>query len=158
MILTIATLVFFGVILMMMETFVPGWIAGIIGAVCILTSIALTLTSEELNGWPSWGRTILATGIIVFSAISLLVWMKFFAIRFWQKTLTLETHIETPSDNNLPPLDSEGVSITDLRPLGRAEISGKRYDVRCEDGFACAKARIRVSGKEPGNLIVRLIS
>lgn len=158
MLLTIATLAFFGVLLMMLETFVPGWIAGILGLLCILTAIVLTLNAEEFNGWPSWGRTALATGIIFFSAVSLLLWMKYFAIKFWQRTLTLNAQIASPSTDDLPSLESEGYAITDLRPLGRAEISGKRYDVRCEDGFASTNARLRVTGKEPGNLIVRLMS
>jgi membrane-bound ClpP family serine protease len=158
MLLTIAILTFFGVLLMMLETFVPGWIAGIIGLICILTAIVLTVSSEELQSWPSWGRTSLATGIVVFSTASLLVWMKYFAIKFWHRAFTLKAQIDAPSASNLPLLEAEGTAITDLRPLGRAEISGKRYDVRCEDGFASANARLRVTGREPGNLIVRLVS
>ena len=158
MLLTIAILTLFGVLLMVLETFVPGWITGVMGLICIITAITLTLISPELQNWPSWGRRSLAAGIVFFSSVSLFLWLKLFAIKFWHRTLTLQAQINTPSTSDLPALDSEGAAITDLRPLGRAEIMGKRFDVRCEDGFASAKSRIRVTGREPGNLIVRLVS
>jgi membrane-bound serine protease (ClpP class) len=158
MLLTIATLVFFGVLLMMLETFLPGWVAGIFGFVCLVTALALTLSSEELADWSSWRRTGLAAGIILFAVVSLLLWMRYFAVKFWNRTLTLTTQIESPDTSHRPALDIVGVAVTDLRPLGRAEIDGKRWEVRCEDGFAPAKTQIRVTGSEPGNLIVRVVS
>lgn len=158
MLLTIATLAFFGVLLMMLETFLPGWIAGILGFVCLAMALALTLSSEELADWSSWGRTRLAVGIILFAVVSLLLWMRYFAVKFWNRTLTLTTQIESPDTSHRPALDSVGVAVTDLRPLGRAEIGGKRWEVRCEDGFAPAKTQIRVTGSESGNLIVRVVS
>jgi membrane-bound serine protease (ClpP class) len=158
MLLTIATLALFGVLLMMLETFLPGWVAGILGFVCLVTALILTLSSEELSDWSSWARTGLAAGIILFAVVSLLLWMKYFAVKFWNRTLTLTTQIESPNTSHRPALDSVGVAISDLHPLGRAEIGGKRWEVRCEDGFAPAKAEIRVTGSEPGNLIVRVVS
>ena len=158
MLLTIATLAFFGVLLMMLETFLPGWVAGIFGFVCLVTALALTLSSEELADWSSWRRTGLAAGIILFAVVSLLLWMRYFAVKFWNRTLTLKAQIESPDTSHRPALDIVGVAVTDLRPIGRAEIDGKRWEVRCEDGFAPAKTQIRVTGSEPGNLIVRVVS
>jgi len=51
----------------------------------------------------------------------------------------------------------QGVALTELRPLGRAEIAGKRYDVRCQGGLAAAGAQVEVIAAEPGNLLVRTI-
>lgn len=157
MIFTIAILVLFGVLLMMLETFVPGWIAGLLGVVSVLIAVILAMTAEELSGWPAWGRTTLACGIVAGSAIVLLVWLKYFAVKFWHRSFTLEAEISRPEAS--PHLaGEEGVAITELRPLGRAEISGKRCEVRCEDGFAPSGSRLRVTGSEPGNLLVRLLT
>jgi membrane-bound ClpP family serine protease len=52
---------------------------------------------------------------------------------------------------------AQGVALTDLRPLGRADIAGKHYEVRCQDGMAAAGSRLEVIASEPGNLLVRLI-
>lgn len=158
MLLTIATLAFFGLLLMMLETFLPGWITGIIGLVCLVMAVTLTLNSEELSGWSIWERRGLAAGLLFFSSLSLLVWLKYVAMNFWHRELTLTTQIESPSTSHRPALDSVGVAISDLRPLGRAEIGGKRWEVRCEDGFTPEKTTIRVTGSEPGNLIVRVAS
>jgi membrane-bound serine protease (ClpP class) len=158
MLLTIATLAFFGLLLMMLETFLPGWITGILGLVCLVMALALTLSSEELADWSSWGRTGLAAGIILFAVVSLRVWLKYVAVKFWHRTLTLTMQIESPDTSHRPALNRQGVAVTDLRPLGRAEIGGKRWEVRCEDGFTPEKTTIRVTGSEPGNLIVRVVS
>ena len=63
MVLTIAIIVLFGLLLMMLETFVPGWIAGGLGVLCLITAVVLALTSPELGDWPAWGRTLLALGM-----------------------------------------------------------------------------------------------
>ena len=158
MVLTIAIIVLFGLLLMMLETFVPGWIAGSLGVICLITAVVLALTSEELAHWSNWGRTALACGIVAGSVIVLLAWMRFFAVKFWRRTFTLEAEITSPSKALEPHSGAEGVALTELRPLGRAEISGKRCAVRCEDGFAPTGSRLRVTGSEPGNLLVRLLS
>jgi membrane-bound ClpP family serine protease len=158
MVLTIAIIVLFGLLLMMLETFVPGWIAGGLGVLCLITAVVLALTSPELADWPTWSRTLLACGIVVASVLLLLAWMRFFAVKFWRRTFTLETEIHSTPNNEQPQLGAEGVALTELRPLGRAEISGKRCEVRCEDGFVPAGSRLRVTGSEPGNLLVRLLS
>jgi membrane-bound serine protease (ClpP class) len=158
MVLTIAIIVLFGLLLMMLETFVPGWIAGGIGVLCLITAVILALTSAELATWPNWGRTALACGIVIGSVGVLLAWMRFFAVKFWRRNFTLEAEIQSPSTTEHPQSGEEGIALTELRPLGRAEISGKRCEVRCEDGFAPAGSRLRVTGSEPGNLLVRLLS
>lgn len=158
MLLTIATLAFFGLLLMMLETFLPGWITGILGFVCLVMALTLTLNSEELSGWSTWGRRGLAACILFFSTVSLLVWLKYVAVKFWNRTLTLTTQIESPDNSHQPALNSQGVAVTELRPLGRAKIGGKHWEVRCEDGFTPEKTTIRVTGSEPGNLIVRVVS
>jgi len=155
--LTIAIIVIFGVLLMMLETFVPGWIAGILGVLCILTGVVLVMTAEEFAGWEMWHRTLLACGIIFGSGALLLVWMRYFALKFWRRAFTLEASVP-PADAPTGVLaGAEGVALTELRPLGRADFAGLRREVRCEDGFAPVGSRLRVTGTEPGNLLVRLL-
>lgn len=56
------------------------------------------------------------------------------------------------------PQGRRGGALTELRPLGRAEIGGRHYDVRCQSGIASAGSRVEVIAAEPGNLLVRFIS
>lgn len=158
MVTTITIIVTFGVLLMILETFVPGMIAGILGGLCVLAGIALVMTVDEFSHWPSWGRGAAALGILFSTGLILLIWLRCFATRVWHRSFTLQSSIPpAPQTQTLPP-GTEGIAITELRPLGRAEFAGVRREVRCEDGFAPAGAHVFITGSEPGNLLVRLLS
>ena len=140
----------------MLETFLPGWVAGILGTISIFIAIWLALMSEELVGWSSNQRLLLVLGIIVLVVVALLAWLRWFAVKFFRRALTLTTSIETPVATGAAP-GSQGIALTELRPLGRAEIDGHRYEVRCQNGLAAAGTPIEVIASEPGNLLVRIL-
>lgn len=158
MIVTIAIIALFGILLVILETFVPGGVAGFFGLLCILAAVLLAMMSEELSGWSHLQRTALAGGIVVGSAGILTVWLRCFAVKLFHRAFTLEAEVPAATARPACAVGDEGAALSELRPLGRAEIAGRRVEVRCEDGFAPAGARLRVIGHEPGNLIVRLIS
>lgn len=155
MITTVTILVVLGILLMVMETFLPGLVAGILGALCVLTAVGVVMFSEDLAQWPDWSRGATAIGIIALAAFVQLVWLRWFAVRFWQRTFTLQASVPPAPLPRLPATGTEGLALTELRPLGRAEIAGERHEVRSEDGFMAAGSRLIVSGAEPGNLLVR---
>lgn len=157
MVLTLTLLVLLGILLMILETFVPGMIVGAIGALCTLSAVALLLFAGDFAHWNGTARACAAAGVILLTAAVLLVWLRCFAVKFWRRGFTLETVSPAcpPTIDTLAP-GVVGVALTDLRPLGRADFGGLRREVRCEDGFAPAGAGVRVTGREPGNLIVRL--
>lgn len=155
MLASIAILTLFGILLILLETFLPGWVAGILGTVAIAAAIWLALTSEELTGWSSHQRLALVLGILVFAVAVVIVWLRWFAVKFFSQALTLTTSIETPAAAGAAP-GSQGVALTELRPLGRAEFNGQRYEVRCQNGLAAAGTPVEVIAAEPGNLLVRI--
>lgn len=157
MLVSIAILTLFGIFLLILETFLPGWIAGILGTISILIAVCLALFSDELNGWSSASRGMLATGILVLSGAIMLAWLRWFAAKFFQRAFTLSSSIGHAPSNVVAP-GTQGVALTELRPLGRAEIGGRHYDVRCQSGIASAGSRVEVIAAEPGNLLVRFIS
>jgi len=154
---TIAIIVTFGVLLMILETFVPGMIAGILGALCVLAGVGLVMVADDFSHWPAWVRTAVACGILFASVIIQFVWLRYFAIKFWRESFTLQTTLPSADQSQLLAHGTEGISVSELRPMGRVDFSGTRREVRCEDGFAPAGSRVRVTGSEPGNLLVRLI-
>lgn len=156
MIASIAILTLFGVFLLMLETFLPGGVAGVLGTISILAALGITLFSDELAGWSSGLRLALALGIVVFSAAVLMAWLRWFAVKFFHRSLTLSATVGGTPVSDVP-VGKLGIALTELRPLGRAEIAGKRYDVRCQDGLAAAGAQVEVISTEPGNLLVRTI-
>ncbi len=156
MIASIAILTLFGVFLLMLETFLPGGVAGVLGAVSILAAVGISLFSEDLAGWSSGWRLALALGIVVFSAAVLMAWLRWFAVKFFHRSMTLSATVGGAPVSEMT-VGKQGVALTELRPLGRAEIAGKRYDVRCQGGLAAAGAQVEVIAAEPGNLLVRTI-
>lgn len=158
MVTTVAIIVILGVLLMILETFLPGMIAGILGALCVLAGVLLVMTAEEFSNWPSWGRGAAACFIIVGSVVLQLIWLRFFAVKFWSRSFTLQAEIPSAENPQTLACGTEGVAITELRPLGRADFHGSRREVRSEDGFVPVGSRLCVTGSEPGNLLVRPIS
>lgn len=154
--LTIAIIVIFGISLMILETFVPGMIVGTMGALCVLAGMALVMFAEDFAGWPAWVRGLAAAGILLASTTAVLVWLRFFGVKLWRRGFTLTAEVAGAPVRDDPEPGAEGTALTDLRPLGRADFGGRRREVRCEDGFVKAGSSVRVTGREPGNLIVRL--
>jgi membrane-bound serine protease (ClpP class) len=158
MLTSILTLALFGILLLMLETFLPGMIAGIIGTLSLIAAVWLSLTADELGGWSSSQRAALAGGIIVFATVISLIWLRWFAVKFFRRGFTLDAAIESRADAPAGAVHgAQGIALTDLRPLGRAEIGGKRYEVRCQTGHVPSGARIEVIASEFGSLLVRPI-
>jgi membrane-bound serine protease (ClpP class) len=158
MLTSILTLALFGILLLMLETFLPGMIAGTIGTLSLLAALWLTLTAEELNHWSGAQRTALAIGIVLGTTGIMLAWLRWFAVKFFRRGFTLDAAIEGTAET---PLDASpgslGIALTELRPLGHADIGGRRFEVRCQTGHAPAGARIEVIAAEFGSLLVRAI-
>jgi len=156
MLANIAILTLSGVFLIMLETFLPGWVAGIIGGLCILAAACLALLADDFDGWTSGQRWMLATGVLLTATALLFAWLRWFAVRFFRHRFTLLATVgRAENDEHLTGM--QGVALTELRPLGRAEIAGKRYDVRCQTGLAAVGTRVEVVTIEPGNLLVRTV-
>ena len=156
MLTSIAILTFFGILLLVLETFLPGLIAGSIGALSLLAAVWLALTAEELEGWSGSQRVSLVVGILVLATGMMAVWLRWFAVKFFRRSFTLDAAIES-SVAGIPGASpgSQGVAVTELRPLGRAEFEGRRYEVRCQTGHLAAGSRVEVISAEFGSLIVR---
>jgi membrane-bound serine protease (ClpP class) len=154
MISTLIVLVLFGLLLIMLEAFVPGGILGAFGVLSLLSAVAVTLFSDDLASWSSGTRTTVAIGIIVFAAIAITVWLRFFAVKLFRRSFTLSATIATPP-TAASLIGTEGVATTELRPLGKARLdNGTRHEVRLLNGHAPAGTRIQVVQIEPGNLVV----
>lgn len=156
MLTSIAILTLFGILLLMLETFLPGLIAGSVGTLSLLAAVWLALTAEELAAWSGAQRVSLVVGILAFSAAMMGVWLRWFAVKFFRRGFTLDAAIES-SVGDIPGAlrGAKGVSVTELRPLGRAEFDGRRYEVRCQTGHLAAGVPIEVISAEFGSLIVR---
>ncbi len=127
----------FGIIMISLEVLLPGGIMGIGGALAIATALILTAASPELDYLGSGGRVLLGIGIIVFTAVSLLLWLKYFTSAGLMKKHLLQNDVGGTNHyaKYQELLDATGSAETDLRPAGKAKFGGVRHDVMAETGL-----------------------
>lgn len=150
------TLVASGLLLAVAEVFLPGGVAGTIGALMLLAAMVLGLAV-----FPGpWGL-IAVLAIVVFGGIAFLLWIQFFPRSRAGRRITLQadsTAIKTVAASN-ELLGASGETLTALRPAGVALIGGQRYDVLATSGmWIPAGANIQVSAIRDGRIEVSEMS
>ena len=126
----VVTLLLVGVVLLMLETVLPGMIAGILGAVC--------LAAGAVQGFvvfgPQTGSYILlgvALGLIVGTAL----WLKYFPETPLARVFISERIVGDLKADKPELIGQTGTALTNLRPSGMAVIGGQRVDVVTEGGM-----------------------
>jgi membrane-bound serine protease (ClpP class) len=143
-----------------MEVIVPGAILGILGAIAVGASLVLTATAPSLDSIGPGGRFALASGIILATIILLTLWLKFFTRASFVKKHLLQGGVDGTQnyDQYLELLDQTGTAETDLRPAGKARLSGRKHDVLAETGMIERGAKVKVIKVEGSRVIVRASS
>jgi len=146
----IITLLITGFILLLLETILPGMIAGIIGFSCIIIATIMSYSKFGIQT----GNTILVCVLIILT-IGTMAWIKFFPkswiAKFFISNQTVgELNVEKPE-----LIGKEGVALSNLRPSGMAMIDGKRVDVVTEGGIIEKGKKIKVVAVEGLCVIVR---
>jgi len=150
---TIITLLLVGAALLLLETLLPGWIAGLVGLGCLLSAIYLAYTQHgsQTGHW--------VTGTVVLGLIAgTLAWMKYFpdsrlAKRFISHGSVGEIRADKPE-----LLNQTGTALTPLRPSGAALINQQRVDVVTEGQMVSRGQPIKVVGIEGMRVVVRPLS
>ena len=146
----IIVLLVLGAILMLLETFLPGLITGILGFLCWVVAVILSYRDFGLQT----GNLVLG-GVLVGLIIGILCWLKFFpesriAGLFISRRTVGELGVTRPE-----LLHRTGVAITQLRPSGTAFINGKRVDVVTEGALIEQGASLKVVAVEGLRVVVR---
>lgn len=148
----IITLLLVGAALLLLETFLPGMIAGVIGVCCLIAGIALAYN----NHGPATGNTVLVL-VLIGLVLGTLCWMRFLPeSRLAQRLISNQTigHLgaERPE-----LLDRTGTALTTLRPSGTASIDGQRIDVVADGAMIERGAAVKVIAVEGARVVVRAI-
>ena len=154
-----------GIILLAVEIFViPGFgIAGVGGITLIILSLFFSLIGSFPNR-----QALLNAGYTIGWSFILTVVLGYVVIRTFPRTaffrkLTLgeeERAVEgyVSADTVTDLLGKTGHAINNLRPVGRAEIDGRRVDVLTEGEYIAANAPVVVTHIEGSKITVREIS
>jgi len=146
----VITLIVAGAILLVLETVLPGFVAGILGVLCL---VAATIEAY-MNFGPQTGSLVLF-GVLAGLTVGTLLWLKFFpqtpfARLFTSRHTVGEIHTERPE-----LLNQTGAALTPLRPSGTAIIDGHRVDVVSEGAMIPRNTPIRVVAVEGMRVVVR---
>lgn len=149
-----------GVAFICLEMVLPGMILGIAGFVALVASLVLTFTTEDLFGMGTTSRILVAALITLGALILIGLWMKYFDRFGLGKKLVLDPSIDHKLGHSDPEalLNAEGTAKTDLRPAGRATITGQKrsVDVIAEGGLIEAGTPVRVVKVEGNKVVVRI--
>lgn len=143
-----------GIGLLVLEIFLPGGIAGIIGAAAIVGSFFLASENIVHMGI----SVLIAIGIsVIVSILMVKVFgrkMKIFRkIVLTDATKTEEGYVS--NENRTELLGLEGYTLTPLRPSGTVLIGDERIDVVSEGSFIQKDRRVRVVKTEGARIVVR---
>ncbi|KAA9019553.1 nodulation protein NfeD [Niallia endozanthoxylica] len=146
-----------GLGLILLEFFISGGIAGILGFVAVISSLFLASDNVIHMGI---SLLIAITASIVLSILLIKVFGK--RMRLFQKImLTDSTNTESGYISNKSRLELiglEGYTLTVMRPSGTILIEDERIDAVSEGAFIGKGAKIRVVRAEGARIIVREIS
>jgi membrane-bound ClpP family serine protease len=148
----IITLLVVGALLLLLETVLPGLIAGIIGFLCLIAGVALTF-----RDYGAEQGSLVAMGTMIMLGIGTALWLKYFpdsryARMFIAQKTVGELGVEKPE-----LLNQTGVAHSNLRPSGTALINGHRVDVVTEGGLIERGATIKVVAIEGMRVVVRAV-
>ena len=145
-----------GVILVLIEFFIPGGIIGLLGFTAVVGSLFLA-TGDPVH------MTISLLIAVTVSILVFILLVKVFGkqMKFFRKmiltdaTKTEQGYVSNP--NRLDLLGAEGKALTDLRPSGTALVKEERVDVVSEGSFISKGSTIIIVKVEGSRVVVREI-
>jgi len=137
---TVISLILFGLALIVAEIiFVPGTtVVGVLGFVFLIIGIGLSFHYFGKDmGWITTGGAALASGFVLYYSFKANVWGRF-ALKSSNQAKLNEGEFD-----GLTP-GQEGVALSALRPVGKAEVAGKTYEVKTLGGYVTSGTKIKI--------------
>ena len=141
-----------GVLLLLLETVLPGLIAGIVGFCCLMAGVVL--------GYVEFGAytgNIILVAVLAGLLIGFACWVKFFPDSSMARLLVSKGTSGDIKTEQPQLLNQTGVAYTQLRPSGTALINGKRVDVVTEGALIGRGTPLRVVAVEGLRVVVRAL-
>lgn len=144
-----------GLILLIIELFVPGGIFGTLGTMALFYSVVAAAKSVLI------GLTALAIGIVA-TVVFLFILYKFFGFRSKWKRIILTSKQKneegyTTSKNRKYLIGKTGITMSQLRPSGWAKIDGQKEDVVSEGDLIPKGTNIIVTNVEGTRVVVKKV-
>lgn len=137
---TVISLILFGLVLLVVEIiFIPGTtIVGLIGFVIMAVGVGLSFNYfGSTAGWSTFAGAAVTSGLVLYYSFKSNVWG-----RFALKSTSLGKVNEGEAEELSPGL--EGVTVSALRPVGKAELANRTYEVKTIGSFVEVGTKVRI--------------
>ena len=141
-----------GAILLILETILPGLVAGICGLCCLIAGVYFAYDRLGANT----GNWVLL-GVCIGLIIGTICWLKYFPNSRLARPLVSKKAIGDIGAEKPELLNQTGTAFTGLRPSGTALINGNRIDVVTEGALIEKGTPIKVVAIEGMRVVVRAI-
>ncbi len=143
-----------GIVLIILEiVFIPGTtVVGFMGgAMTIVATVKAYLQYEAYIGHIFFVSTVASLGLILFLCLHFQVWQKF--------AITSSSEGKAIEDLDLEvSIGDKGISLSDLRPMGKAELNNKNYEVQTRGEYCPHSTAIVVVEVTHHKIIVQPIT
>ena len=149
-----------GILLAFLETIVPsGGLLGFLAAASLIGAVAIGFMHGEPTGWIILLVTAICVPVLILLGLKILPKTPFGRRMMLaepdRKRDSLSGRVEISDENFSRLKDKSGVTVTELRPSGIAEIDDRRYSVVSEGEMIDSSVEIIVKEVEGNNIIVR---
>ena len=148
--ITVISLVLFGLALLVAEIiFVPGTtLVGVMGFASLIVGVGLSFSYfGSQTGWITVIGTAVTSGVVLYYSFKTNVWKKF-ALKS-----SMQGKVNEGELAGLVP-GQEGVTLSALRPVGKAEVGSKTYEVRTMGGYVSTGTKVRIVQISSNQIIV----
>lgn len=151
---TVVSLILFGLVLIVAEIiFVPGTtVVGILGFIFLIVGISLSFSYfGGETGWTTVGVTAVVSGLILYFSFKANVWGHF----------SLKSSINSKvneGETATVTIGMEGQTVSALRPVGKAILGEKTFEVKTLGEYLESGHRVRVIQVISNQIIVEPIN
>jgi membrane-bound ClpP family serine protease len=152
--LTVLSLIVVGIILVVVEIiFVPGTtVVGLLGGLLAVIGVVLSFSYfGKQAGWYTLAATSVLSGGLLYWSLRSRAWE-----RFSLKT-TIDGRVNEIDLNSLKTGD-EGSAVSALRPMGKAEIGGRLFEVTSLGIYIETGTRIRIVRVSSNQIVVEPVN
>lgn len=142
-----------GIVLLVLDLFMPGVVLSILGVLAILAGTANAFNQFGVGGGLAAfgiGATLLVIALYLEYAV---LPKTRFGKKFFLHT-AIEGTSQAPAAETAAFTGREAVAVTPLMPSGQIEIDGKRHEALSLDGHVPKGARLKVTGAQNFSLTV----
>jgi membrane-bound ClpP family serine protease len=152
--ITVISLILFGLALVIVEIiFIPGTtVVGLLGFVFGAVGVGLSFRyfGAEI-GWITLGSTAVVSGLVLYYAFKSDVWSRF-ALKS-----SIDGKVNEGALATFQP-GQEGVAVSALRPIGKAELSNRTVEVKTQGEYVEPGTKVRIVRIVSNSVIVEPIN